>query len=91
MWHGGDRAEALEKLRTDVGRGRRGLPDKHYREIAAEYMQLVRDDDPHPAKTIAERRRFTSPTHRAGSPRPAGAATSQRRPKVPADRKEQIR
>jgi len=65
MWDRGDRAEALEKLRTDVGRGRRGLPDKHYREIAAEYMQLVRDDDPHPAKTIAERR----PVHKSRASR----------------------
>lgn len=51
-----DRAEALETLRLEVGKSRRGLPDEHYEEIGREYERLVADGDPHPIKTIAERR-----------------------------------
>jgi hypothetical protein len=51
-----DRIRALEALRREAGKSRRGLPDTFYREIAAEYEALVEADDPHPIKTIAEAR-----------------------------------
>jgi hypothetical protein len=47
------RDEYLEALR-DVGKTRRGLPDRFYREIANQYNELVAAGKPHPIKTIAE-------------------------------------
>lgn len=53
-WKWADRAKALETLRAETGT--RGLPDRFYRAVANEYRDLVANDDPHPIKTIAERR-----------------------------------
>jgi hypothetical protein len=50
----GEKRAALEALRTEGST--RGLPDRHYRAIADEYVELVQADDPHPIKTIAQRR-----------------------------------
>ena len=54
QWEHGDAARALEALRTESST--RGLPDTFYRAVAGEYVQLVEEGDPHPIKTIAERR-----------------------------------
>lgn len=64
-WEWGDRDRALETLRKEAGKTRRGLPDRFYREIAAEYEQLLRDGDPHPLKTIADAR----PVHKSRASR----------------------
>jgi hypothetical protein len=53
-WNQGDKAQALEALRTEGST--RALPDRFYRAIAGEYLELVQADDPHPIKTIAQRR-----------------------------------
>lgn len=55
QWQYGDRAQALTALR-EAGRGRRGLPDRFYREVAADYIQRIGEGDPHPIKSIAEAR-----------------------------------
>ena len=52
-WNQGDRGKALTAMR-EAGKSRRGLPDRFYREIAAEYLDLVASGDPHPTKSIAE-------------------------------------
>jgi hypothetical protein len=64
-WKSGDREKALEALRTEAGKGRRGLPPSFYRGIAAEYEQLVLRGDPHPIKSIAEAR----PVHKSRASR----------------------
>jgi hypothetical protein len=53
-WKVGDQKRALDFLRTEGAT--RGLPDRFYEAIAAEYRELVAANDPHPIKTIAERR-----------------------------------
>ena len=64
-WQDGDTAKALERLRTEAGKNRRGLPDKFYREIASEYDDLLQAGDPHPIKTIAAKR----PAHKSRASR----------------------
>lgn len=53
-WKWADSAKAIETLRAETGT--RGLPDRLYRAVASEYRDLIANDDPHPIKTIAERR-----------------------------------
>lgn len=64
-WKHGDRGRALEALRTEAGKSRRGLPDKFYREIAGRYEKLVADGNPHPIKTIAD----DTPVHKSAASR----------------------
>jgi hypothetical protein len=52
----GDRETAVEALRAEAGKSRRGLPDRFYQEIADEYWELVAKGDPHPIKTMAQAR-----------------------------------
>jgi len=64
-WKHGDAARALEMLRTEAGKTRRGLSDKFYKDIAAEYEALVQEGDPHPLKSIAAKR----PVHKSRASR----------------------
>jgi len=64
-WNRGDAARALEMLRTEAGKSRRGLSDKFYMEIAAEYEALVQEGDPHPIKSMAAKR----PVHKSRASR----------------------
>jgi len=63
-WKSGDKVKALEALR-DAGKSRRGLPDKFYEEIGAEYLSRVAKGDPHPIKSIADER----PVHKSRASR----------------------
>jgi hypothetical protein len=62
-WDRGGGARALDALRQ-AGQSR-GLPDRFYKAIADEYIELVEADDPHPIKTIAEAR----PVHKSRASR----------------------
>ena len=61
---GAHRQRAVEALRG-AGKSRRGLSDTFFREIASEYLQLIEGGDPHPIKTIADKR----PVHKSRASR----------------------